>query len=85
MDSSVKTSKNEFKPPVQRVVNARSNEMPSRAAPLSNKERLLLRKQALRMKKRPVIAVGNFYSSRNCQFSSVVALVLRMYLVELHT
>lgn len=58
MESSVKSSKNEFKPPVQRPVDTRSNEMPFRAAPLSNRERLLLRKQALRMKKRPVIAVG---------------------------
>ncbi|CAM8980587.1 unnamed protein product [Rhodiola kirilowii] len=35
-----------------------SNGMPSTAAPLSNKERLLLRKQALSMKYRPVLAVG---------------------------
>ncbi|KAG9449639.1 hypothetical protein H6P81_009604 [Aristolochia fimbriata] len=33
-------------------------EMPRKAPPLSNKERLLLRKQALRMKKRPVLAIG---------------------------
>lgn len=68
MGSSVKSSKNEFKPPVQRPVDTRSNEMPFRAAPLSNRERLLLRKQALRMKKRPVIAVGNFYSFSNRSF-----------------
>lgn len=30
-----------------------------RAAPLSNRERLLLRQQALKMRKRPVLAVGN--------------------------
>ena len=30
-----------------------------RPALLSNKERMLLRKQALKMKKRPVLAVGN--------------------------
>ncbi|KAL5582467.1 hypothetical protein UlMin_014909 [Ulmus minor] len=34
------------------------NKMPSRALRLSNKERLLLRRQALGMKKRPVLAVG---------------------------
>lgn len=30
------------------------------AAPLSNKERLILRKQALKMKKRPVLSVGMY-------------------------
>ena len=34
-------------------------ENPFRASPLSNRERLILRKQALKMKKRPVLAVGN--------------------------
>lgn len=34
-------------------------EVPFKAAPLSNRERLVLRKQALKMKKRPVLAVGN--------------------------
>lgn len=34
-------------------------EVPFRASPLSNRERLVLRKQALKMRKRPVIAVGN--------------------------
>ncbi|CAM0904296.1 unnamed protein product [Alopecurus aequalis] len=32
--------------------------LPSRAAPLTNRERLVLRKQALQMKKRPVLAIG---------------------------
>ncbi|CAN6239755.1 unnamed protein product [Urochloa humidicola] len=32
--------------------------MPMRAAPLSNQERLVLRKQALKMKKRPVLSIG---------------------------
>ncbi|XP_019183525.1 PREDICTED: CRM-domain containing factor CFM2, chloroplastic isoform X2 [Ipomoea nil] len=36
----------------------RSNDVPSRTVQLSNKERLVLRKQALKTKKRPVIAVG---------------------------
>lgn len=35
-----------------------SDEIPFKAAPLSNKERLILRKQALKMRKRPVLAVG---------------------------
>lgn len=34
-------------------------EVPFKAAPISNRERLVLRKQALKMKKRPVLAVGN--------------------------
>lgn len=38
------------------------NENNSRAIQLSNRDRLLLRKQALRMKKRPVLAVGDFNS-----------------------
>jgi hypothetical protein len=33
---------------------------PLRAAPLSNQERLVLRKQALQMKKRPVLSIGSF-------------------------
>ncbi|WVZ85995.1 hypothetical protein U9M48_032846 [Paspalum notatum var. saurae] len=32
--------------------------LPSRATPLSNQERLVLRKQALKMKKRPVLSIG---------------------------
>lgn len=38
-----------------------SYDVPFKAAPLSNRERLILRKQALKMKKRPVLAVGNLY------------------------
>jgi len=34
--------------------------LPLRATPLSNKERLVLRKQALKMKKRPVLSIGIF-------------------------
>ncbi|XBI92711.1 hypothetical protein VPH35_029711 [Triticum aestivum] len=34
--------------------------LPSKATPLSNRERLVLRKQALQMKKRPVLAIGIF-------------------------
>ena len=36
-----------------------SEEVPFKAGRLSNRERLLLRKQALGVKKRPVLAVGN--------------------------
>ncbi|KAF7129098.1 hypothetical protein RHSIM_Rhsim10G0028200 [Rhododendron simsii] len=36
--------------------------VPVRAVWLSNRDRLLLRKQALKMKKRPVLAVGNFFA-----------------------
>lgn len=32
-----------------------------RPTPLSNRERLLLRRQALKMRKRPVLAIGNHY------------------------
>uniref|UniRef100_A0A0E0KRK7 CRM-domain containing factor CFM3, chloroplastic/mitochondrial n=1 Tax=Oryza punctata TaxID=4537 RepID=A0A0E0KRK7_ORYPU len=35
-----------------------SPQLPSAAVPLSNRERLMLRKQALKMKKRPVLAIG---------------------------
>jgi len=34
--------------------------LPLRATPLSNQERLVLRKQALKMKKRPVLSIGIF-------------------------
>uniref|UniRef100_A0A0D9W5X7 CRM-domain containing factor CFM3, chloroplastic/mitochondrial n=1 Tax=Leersia perrieri TaxID=77586 RepID=A0A0D9W5X7_9ORYZ len=35
-----------------------ASHLPFTAAPLSNRERLMLRKQALKMKKRPVLAIG---------------------------
>ncbi|XP_060191504.1 CRM-domain containing factor CFM2, chloroplastic [Lycium barbarum] len=41
-----------------RSTQSRSEGMPSRKIHLSNRERLLLRKQALKMKKQPVLAVG---------------------------
>ncbi|XP_076950977.1 CRM-domain containing factor CFM2, chloroplastic-like [Bidens hawaiensis] len=46
-----------FSPIKEPPVNE-SNGKPRRSVLLSNKERLLLRKQALKMKKRPVLAVG---------------------------
>ncbi|KAH7847885.1 hypothetical protein Vadar_031279 [Vaccinium darrowii] len=44
--------------PVHSPVENLSSGVPFRAVRLSNRERLLLRKQALKMKKRPVLAVG---------------------------
>ncbi|KAK4346334.1 hypothetical protein RND71_032673 [Anisodus tanguticus] len=41
-----------------RSTGSRSEGMPSRKIQLSNRERLLLRKQALKMKRQPVLAVG---------------------------
>jgi hypothetical protein len=43
-------------------LDEKSSQLPSAAAPLSNRERLMLRKQALKMKKRPVLAVGKSLS-----------------------
>ena len=40
-------------------------ENPFRASPLSNRERLTLRKQALKMRKLPVLAIGNNIIARN--------------------
>ncbi|KAL5742356.1 hypothetical protein ACOSP7_029088 [Xanthoceras sorbifolium] len=55
--SSVKSAKTSSKP-VQIVIKDGRNEMAARPVNLSNRDRLLLRKQALKMKKRPVLAVG---------------------------
>ncbi|XP_062106773.1 CRM-domain containing factor CFM2, chloroplastic [Humulus lupulus] len=52
------TDKNELEPSVPIKIENGLTEMPSTTVQLSNRERLLLRKQALKMKKRPVIAVG---------------------------
>lgn len=57
-ESSGRSGNSESKPPVPIMVRKILNEMPSRAVHLSNSERLLLRKQALKMKKRPVLAIG---------------------------
>uniref|UniRef100_A0A453C5L0 CRM domain-containing protein n=1 Tax=Aegilops tauschii subsp. strangulata TaxID=200361 RepID=A0A453C5L0_AEGTS len=40
------------------LVQTYTPHLPSKAAPLSNRERLVLRKQALQVKKRPVLAIG---------------------------
>ncbi|XP_057447582.1 CRM-domain containing factor CFM2, chloroplastic-like isoform X2 [Lotus japonicus] len=57
MESSITSSKSDPEPPAS-VISRRSNVLPSRSVFLSNRERLLLRKQALQMKKRPVLAIG---------------------------
>ncbi|KAK1423297.1 hypothetical protein QVD17_18595 [Tagetes erecta] len=54
---SVMRSEVPFSPVNEPELNT-SNRRPHRSVILSNKERLLLRKQALKMKKRPVLAVG---------------------------
>lgn len=48
----------ELRTTVQEAVTQRPPMMPSRTPQLSNKERLLLRKQALKIKKAPVLAIG---------------------------
>ncbi|KAJ8444651.1 hypothetical protein Cgig2_023714 [Carnegiea gigantea] len=45
-------------PPYHRVEERDSSAVSPRARPLTNKERLLLRRQALKMTRRPVLAVG---------------------------
>ncbi|KAF3796592.1 CRM-domain containing factor [Nymphaea thermarum] len=47
-----------------------------RAAPLSNKERLVLRRQALLMKKRPVLAIVGLKSGRNNVITGVANAIL---------
>ncbi|XP_043723292.1 CRM-domain containing factor CFM2, chloroplastic [Telopea speciosissima] len=56
--SSVECAKNNIRLSFQRGEAKLDGEVFFRAAPLSNKDRLLLRKQALKMKRRPVLAVG---------------------------
>lgn len=70
-DKSVKT---DSKP--DRLTMENGSKMPHRALQLSNKERLLLRKQALKMKKRPVLAVGNITLVYGSQFSSLLQMLL---------
>ncbi|KAF8399334.1 hypothetical protein HHK36_015199 [Tetracentron sinense] len=57
-ESAVESARNKPEPSVCIDVEKGSDELPFRATPLSNRDRLLLRKQALKMKKRPVLAVG---------------------------
>ncbi|KAK4488479.1 hypothetical protein RD792_004243 [Penstemon davidsonii] len=58
MESDVGYRKAELQPLIDRAKIERPSMMPFRESQLSNKERLLLRKQALEMKKRPVLAIG---------------------------
>lgn len=58
VESSIKLSKSGPESSAPTIDGKSSNKLPSRPLNLSNKERLLLRKQALKMKKRPVLAVG---------------------------
>lgn len=57
-----------------------ASKMPHRTSRLSNKERLLLRKQALKMKKRPVLAVGNFALIYNFQLALVVNIASSIFI-----
>lgn len=52
-DEKLESATNKLRPLDHKVVKSESTGMP-----LSNRDRLLLRKQALKMKKRPVLAVG---------------------------
>ncbi|KAJ4961008.1 hypothetical protein NE237_020918 [Protea cynaroides] len=58
MESSVEPARNNIRSSVQRGEVKHYGEVCFSGAPLSNKDRLLLRKQALKMKRRPVLAVG---------------------------
>lgn len=58
VESSITLPKSDAEPSAPSMDKKGSIELPSRSVYLSNKERLLLRKQALMMKKRPVLAVG---------------------------
>ena len=73
-----KSAKIDLKPVPIAVENG--SEMPHRAVLLSNKERLLLRKQALKMKTRPVLAVGNFLILSFTAFS-FPSLLLRLVVI----
>lgn len=69
-DSSGRFGNSESEPSVPVMVRKDFNERPLKSVHLSNGERLLLRKQALKMKKRPVLAVGNVISIFLFQFFS---------------
>ncbi|XVF16488.1 hypothetical protein REPUB_Repub10bG0035500 [Reevesia pubescens] len=58
MESVVESANNNLDVSISSAVENVSNKMASTAKFLSNKDRLLLRKQALKMKKRPVLSVG---------------------------
>nr|KJB33713.1 hypothetical protein B456_006G027700 [Gossypium raimondii] len=60
MESMVESASKNLDVLISPAADNVSNKMASTAKFLSNKERLLLRKQALNMKKRPVLAVGDY-------------------------
>lgn len=74
---TVKSVKTDSKP--DRITMESGSKMPGRGLQLSNKERLLLRKQALKMKKRPVLAVGNITPIYESQTFVFVANVVSHY------
>lgn len=57
MEASITSFKRDPEPSAP-VINKISIEFSSRSSSLSNRERLLLRKQALRMKKQPIVPIG---------------------------
>lgn len=61
-EPSLDVSQNMSKSSKLQIENGRETDVGKifKAAPLSNKERLILRKQALKMKKRPVLSVGMY-------------------------
>lgn len=60
MESMVESASKKLDVLISPAADNVSNKMASTVKFLSNKERLLLRKQALNMKKRPVLAVGDY-------------------------
>lgn len=68
--SSVNSAKIDSEPVPIMLENG--SKMPRGALHLSNKERLLLRMQALKMKKRPVLAVGNLLSHLQLSLPSLL-------------
>jgi len=62
MEASITSFKRDPEPSAP-VINKSSIEFSSRSSSLSNRERLLLRKQALRMKKQPIVPIGIIFSS----------------------
>lgn len=72
MESSITSSKSDSEASAP-VIKGSSNELPSTSLYLSNRERLLLRKQALKIKKRPVLAIGILFT---CIFFLAILYVL---------
>lgn len=77
MEASIISFKRDPEPSAP-VINKSPIEFSSRSSSLSNRERLLLRKQALRMKKIPIVPIGII-------FSSILFLEILYVLSYLHT